>query len=358
MKLYEVVFDEKEDKGVYALSCVESPAMEDLWLTLKEHPQEIQFSAVSEEKRLLLGAALIPNKKIYRNMDGEEFYITFSEDTIERVAHSFIKNGYQNNSSVDHEVKLEGVSVVESWVVQDPDNDKSNAFGKKYEKGTWVAMMKVDNDEAYQAAKSGRLNGFSIDGLFSLKQVELNKNEMSEKKAFFDGLKDDFKNFFAELKGEKAEVKMGQLKLKDGKTKIEFEGDKPEVERPVFLILEDGEKERVPEGKHELEDGSFLYVDANGLVASEPQEEEKPEIKEEAVMEMFQNFKAEMKREFEEMKKSYEAQLKEAKEENEKLEAKLSKEPAEAKIVKTELKNFEPKTREERLALSILEAKN
>lgn len=358
MKLYEVVFNEEEDKGVYAVSLVESPAMEDTWLALKEHPKEIQFSAVDDEKKLLLGAVLIPNKKVYRNMDGNEFYITFNENTIERTAHNFFKNGYQNNSSENHEVKLEGVSFVESWIVQDPDTDKSKAFGKTYEKGTWVAMAKVDNEEAYKKAKEGKLNGFSIDGLFSLKEIMLKQDDMSDKaKSFIEELKEA-------IGLNKTEVKMGQLKLKDGKTKITFEGEKPEVEMPVFLVLEDGEKERVPEGKHELEDGSFLYVDANGLVSAEPKEEEQPKIEEEvkdAVMEMASQFKQEIasfKAQMAEMKADFEAQLKAEKEKNEALEAKLAKEPAEDKIVPVELKNFEPKTQQERFWLSIQQAKN
>lgn len=173
MKVYEAVFDELRLDGVYALSVVESPAMEDLWITLSEHPKEVNLTLANEEKRLLLGAALIPNKKIYRNIDGNEFYITFSEETIEKLAHSFFKKGYQNNSSLEHQVQLQGMSVVEGWTVKDPLNDKSNAFGKTYEKGTWVTMMKVDNDEVWQKVKEGEVKGFSIDALIGLKELNL-----------------------------------------------------------------------------------------------------------------------------------------------------------------------------------------
>jgi len=200
MKTYEVVFDEKNDKGVYALSCVENPAMEDTWLTLSEHPKEIQFSAINDEKRLLLGAALIPNKKVYRNIDGQEFNIVFTEDTIEACAHSFIKNGFQNQSTENHEVKLQGVSVVQSWIVEDPKLDKSKSFGKTYEKGTWVTMMKVDNDDAWGKAKKGELNGFSIDGLFSLKEMKLNSNKpKSIKEEVSEALKEFFLGDLEEL---------------------------------------------------------------------------------------------------------------------------------------------------------------
>ena len=356
MKVYDVVFDEKQDKGVYALSCVENPAMEDAWLALADHPKEIQFSAVNEEKKLLLGAALIPNKKIYRNIDGEEFYIKFSEETIEKAAHNFVKNGYVNNSSENHDIKLDGVSVVQSWIVENPEKDKSANYGKTYEKGTWVTMMKVDNEETWQKAKNGQLNGFSIDGLFSLKEVQLNKIEMTDKKGIIDAIKEGFASML-----KKEEIKMGQLKLKDGKTKIEFEGDKPELDMPVFLVLEDGEKARVPEGEHELESGEILFVDKNGLVAEAPKEEVEEPKEEElvaALQKMFDAFKVEFSGQLKEVEDKFSLKLKEQEDLNKVLEAKLEKEPAAPKIVKVELDKEVLDTKKGRLFNAVLNAQN
>jgi len=347
MKTYEVIFDKENNKGVYALSCVENPAMQDTWLTLAEHHQEIQFSAVDEEKRLLLGAALIPNKKVYRKDEkGNEFYIVFSEKTIEDCAHAFIKNGFQNNSSENHEIKMEGVSVVEAWTVQDPLKDKSAAYGKTYDKGTWVTMMKVDNDDTWEKAKTGKLNGFSIDGLFSLKEigVELKSNEMNTKD-IIDAIRDAFKP---------AEVKLGSLKLKDGKTKVVFDGDEPIMGQPVFFLSEDKkEKITVPQGKYETETGIFLNVDKNGLLAEEEVQEpeaEKVEEKElETALSAFLAELKEMKDEFNKDKEAFKVALAAEKKRNAELEAKLEEKPAAEKItLKTEL-IAEPKNTKERL---------
>lgn len=181
MNVYEVKYTGEKDKGVYALSVVSDPAMQDMWIALKEHPETIELAEVDSEKRLLLGAALIPDKKIRRiDENGNEFFITFKSETIENLAHDFIKNGMQKNSSLEHEVQLDGMSVVQSWIVDDPDNDKSKAYGKTYEKGTWVAMMKVENDEIWSKVKSGEIKGFSIDALIALEKIELNNNKMSK----------------------------------------------------------------------------------------------------------------------------------------------------------------------------------
>ena len=208
MKVYEAVFDEEKTEGVYALSVVERPAMEDFWIALNEHPKEINLTLANEEKRLLLGAALIPNKKVYRNIDGYEFFLTMSEETIEQLAHSFIKKGYQNNSSLEHEAKLSGMSVVETWIVKDKDKDKSNAYGKQYEQGTWVAMMKVEDDAVWEKVKKGEVKGFSIDAVLGLQEIKF-KNEVNmsdNTKSIADAIKDGFKSVLATFSNENKEA--------------------------------------------------------------------------------------------------------------------------------------------------------
>lgn len=194
MKIYEAVFDENAMEGVYALSVVENPAMEDMFIALSDEQKQnkIELATIDEDKRLLLGAALIPEKEIYRNIDGHEFFIKFSSETIEKLAHAFSKNQNNNNSSLEHEIALNGMSVVENWIVQDTEKDKSSNFGKSYPVGTWVTMMKVDNDDVWQKVKNGEIKGFSIDALLGLTEVKFNKLNNSEmtRTDFIDALKE------------------------------------------------------------------------------------------------------------------------------------------------------------------------
>jgi len=260
--VYEAVFKEGETQGVYALSVVENPAMEDLWIALSEQPQQIEFAKVDDEKRLLLGAALIPNKKIYRNIDGNEFYITFSEQTIEKLAHEFFKNQANNNSSLEHEVKLEGMSVVEGWIVEDPKNDKSNAYGKEYEKGTWVTMMKVDNNEVWEKVKSGDIKGFSIDAVLGLTKLNL-KSEIKMTNEVKDSIVNDVlngvKTFFSN-KDEKAEESV----VAEEVTLAEEEEVVEETKEEVYAT------------KEELTELKTMVEEIKAML--EPKEEEEEEI--------------------------------------------------------------------------------
>ena len=118
MRIVELVIDENDlESGIEAVSVVESPAIEENFIALKKH--ELELKEIDSEKRLLMGAALVPNKNIYRRSDKEEYYIYFSEDTVRKASELFLMRSNQNNATYEHEKKLNGMSVVESWIIED-----------------------------------------------------------------------------------------------------------------------------------------------------------------------------------------------------------------------------------------------
>lgn len=168
MEVFELFIDEDNlADGVEAISVVENPAIEEDFVALKSH--KTQLAELDKEKRLLMGPALIPNKKIYRRgIDDTEYYIFFSEDTVRKASEVFLTKGNQNNSTLEHEYNLKGLSVVESWIVEDEKKDKSTLYGLSVPKGTWMVSVKVYNDEVWnEYVKSGKVKGFSIEGYFS-----------------------------------------------------------------------------------------------------------------------------------------------------------------------------------------------
>ena len=116
-----------------------------------------------------MGPALIPNKKIYRRNElGDEYEIFFSEDTVRKASQLFLSRGNQNNSTLEHEYSLKGMSVVESWIVEDEKKDKSALYNLNMPKGTWMVSVKVNNEEVWEEfVKTGRVKGFSIEGYFT-----------------------------------------------------------------------------------------------------------------------------------------------------------------------------------------------
>ena len=175
--------DEQED-GVFAVSLVESPAIEENFIALSKH--KIDLKVADEERRIVVGFALVPEKEIYRkmNINGEdkEFNIFFSKETVAQTQEVYMKQLNLNNVTAEHEKPVTDCCVIESWIVEDKDNDKSNIYNLNANGGEWVIMMKIDNDEEWADIKEGKKLGFSIEGAFqgfeNLQSKQLTDNEI------------------------------------------------------------------------------------------------------------------------------------------------------------------------------------
>jgi len=178
--IIELFIDEENDfSGIEAISIVEYPAIEEDFIALKE--QTIQLAEVDAEKRILMGAALVPDKKIFRKSGDKEYFIYFSKDTVRKASELFLSKGKQNNSTLEHDVELKGLSVVESWIIEDEEKDKSAKYGFNLPVGTWMVSVKVNNDQIWEEfVKEGKVKGFSIEGFFTDKLDERPRESVKE----------------------------------------------------------------------------------------------------------------------------------------------------------------------------------
>ena len=164
-KIVELIIDDNDEmSGVNAISVVENPAIEELFIALND---QTLLKAVDKKRGVLVGPALIPNKKIFRvnPKTKEEFYIFFSEETVRKASEKFFMEANQSNATLEHKKNLKGMTVVESWIIEGK-NDKSKDYGMNLPVGTWMVSMKV-TDEIYKKAESQEIKGFSIEGFFA-----------------------------------------------------------------------------------------------------------------------------------------------------------------------------------------------
>jgi len=183
MKVIELILDDTmELNGIDAISIVESPATEEKFIALKEQQREMHFAEVSKEKKIIMGALLIPDKQIYRNDEDGEYMIFFSKDTIRKCMEMFFKNGNQSNATFEHMERISGLTMVESWIVEDTEMDKSKLYNLNVPVGTWMGSIKVDNEMIWnEFIKTGVVKGFSIEGYFADKiQTPLSKTNALE----------------------------------------------------------------------------------------------------------------------------------------------------------------------------------
>jgi|TARA_R110000822_G_scaffold7204_3_gene29680 hypothetical protein len=181
MKIIELILDEdnlEEDNGISAISIVESGAIQEDFIALKN--EEVKFAEQDKEKRLLMGAALVPNRPIYRKNEEDEYYIFFSKETVRKASELFFIKGNQSNTTLEHQSPLEGLTVVESWIVEG-EQDKSRHYGLNVPEGTWMVSMKVNSDDVWNNyIRTKKVRGFSIEAYFSDKMARPKDKTLKE----------------------------------------------------------------------------------------------------------------------------------------------------------------------------------
>lgn len=239
-KIYKVGIDSE----TYAISLVESPAIEETLVALEEQ-KPIKVQLADEEKYMVYSAVLVPDKPIFRrNEDGDEFYIEFTKESIEKMAQEYLMNYRQNEITLDHATMANDITLVESWIKTDMYKDKSVAIGLSEDLpiGTWIAGLKVNQIDAWNRIKNGELRGFSVESMISLEEFskqEKNTNNMNieTNDMFWDKLKNILKDTFSK-KVEEPTVE--ELAANSGFTNVE------EYEKEVEAVKEELEEQNAP----------------------------------------------------------------------------------------------------------------
>jgi len=182
IECYELILKDEED-GTFALSFVENPAIQQDFIYFGEGKDIMQFASVDNDKRLVVGAILIPDTKIIRaKEDGSPYYVQFSKDTVAQIAQKYIKDNNANNITLEHNKPVKGISLVESWVAQSMQYDKARVYGLPVKLGGWYGVFAVNNEDIWQNyVKTGKVKGISLEGLFS---HELIKASMIDESIF------------------------------------------------------------------------------------------------------------------------------------------------------------------------------
>jgi hypothetical protein len=276
METYVVKFNPNKNKGVYAISLVNDPAIEEYFVQMSKE-YEVKLAEIDKDKRLFMTPVLIPNQKILRlDSNGNAFNIVFEAETIRLAQQNFQKQGFQNESTLEHDInlKLDGVSFVESWIKDDEVHDKSVMKGFNQPIGTWFTIFRVDDDEVMAKIEAGEIKGVSIDGAFELEENVNLKTDMT-----IETILTAIKEGFASL--NQTQVKLGKQMTIDDQTMF-FEGDALAVDTMVFANEE--MTEAFADGTYEIE--GFTVVIAEGKISELTEKVEEEMAKEEEKVEM------------------------------------------------------------------------
>lgn len=215
-KIYDI---DSNESLVYAVSLVESPAVETNFIYLNKEENKQYVNLETDEKRMVYGCALRADYPIYRRYENEEFYITFSAKAIEKLSQKFLKKGFQANMTKDHLSDIQGVTITESWIKVDAEKDKSLALGlDDIAVGSWFIGCKVDSDEIWRDIKEGRWGGFSIEAEVLLNEIKLEKQDtqmtnLENNETFWTKMKEVIGSFFTKQEETEAPVEEQTIEM-------------------------------------------------------------------------------------------------------------------------------------------------
>ena len=166
LPLYELMFDDNDSTlGCSKISLVESPAVEEFFLKFSKDEQEKEhksFYFKDDSKHIVTGIAMRADYPIYRNQDGQEFYVQFSKDTIDKMMQKFMKEQRQFDISLDHNKDVRDCYLIESFIINKERGICPNEFSD-VEDGSWIISVKIENQDVWNKICSGEVKGFSIE---------------------------------------------------------------------------------------------------------------------------------------------------------------------------------------------------
>lgn len=237
IKKYKVGIDSETE----AISMVTEPAIESDFVFLSKDKAIVKEAFSNDEKHMVYGAVLRPDFPIYRNDGENEYYLEFTSESIERMARDYMMNYRQGNVTIQHEEYANEVFMVESWIKQDMDKDKSVSVGldKSLPIGTWFCGFYVNNNDVWERIKSGELKGFSVEAMIDLEDFAKVKKEdaFEMNESFWDKLK-SIVNEALGKKEEKMEVNEPQV-TEPQPTVQEPKVDEPQVTEPQQTVVEE-----------------------------------------------------------------------------------------------------------------------
>ena len=166
LPLYELMFDDNDSNlGCSKISLVEEPAVEEFFLKFSKDEQEKEhksFYFKDDSKRIITGIAMRADYPIYRNQDGQEFYVQFSKDTIDKMMQKFMKEQRLFDISLDHNKDVRDCYLIESFIINKERGICPNEFSD-VEDGSWIISVKIENQDVWNKICSGEVKGFSIE---------------------------------------------------------------------------------------------------------------------------------------------------------------------------------------------------
>ena len=235
LPIYNAEIKDERD-GIIAISFVEEPAVESNFMLFGK---QIPLFFANEEKKNILGVIMRADFPIYRrDEDGNEFYVTYSADTIAKMAQKYFVSGAVNTTSINHNGEvLDGVNLVQ-WYIKDTNKGIAPNGFDDVKDGSLFAEFHIENENLWTACKDGTFKGFSLEGYFTTEKTNLKSDKMENK-----------------IMQKVRELLVKLAKVTTDKGELSYEGD-----LEVGTEVVDANGVAVSDGEYTLEDGKIIVI--------------------------------------------------------------------------------------------------
>lgn len=271
LPVFDCLIDENltDESGIYAISFVDAPANEIDFVALSAQAPKKEYLCRDSKKQILTGVVLRPDQLIFRSDKRlGEYYIRFQANEIEKIARKMMKTGIAlQHTTHQHENRLDGNYLVELWIVENPELDKSRALGfEPMPKGTLMCSYKIEDKKYWDSqVMTGNVRGFSLEGFFFQQSVNSNINSKNNQTMNKIGntKKNSLLSKLTQFLLDVVSVQKTDI-TQSGTAYVVFtltDGKEVRVDADGFATLAG---EQLPSGEHTLSDGNVLVVDDQG----------------------------------------------------------------------------------------------
>ena len=268
---------ESEDCTITTISLVDEPAME-LQMQMFDKKETVKFSLQDEVKHNIVSCIVRTDFPILRlTPEGNPYYIVFNRETSEILCQRLMRDGFQQNISLDHNGKLiEGIQLQEVFIKDSARGISPIGFEEAAE-GSLFGVYHITDEQLWKDCIEGRFGGVSLESYIDLQKF----NKIDNKKT---------KNIMSKIKDALKRLLMEFNTLSTDKAELYWEEDTElMVGYKVFVEDESGNKVPAMDGEY-ISDENKIKV-AGGVVTEIEKKEvddmpaEVPAEKKEDVME-------------------------------------------------------------------------
>jgi hypothetical protein len=252
LPVYQIIVEDGDDTGISLISLVEDPAI--VMKGMAFNNKEVMSFKEVGDKQIIIGPALIPDMKIYREDEKYgQYYVTFTKETIAKMVEKFNKYGSNRKINIDHSNQMVDAFIIQDWVTEDAVYDKSRKYGIEVPVGTYMIMVKIEDTKFWlEEVKGNEKFGFSIEGLLGQQLVSLSKQ------ATIDDLdEEDLFQIFSELFiADSSNVDRVKYFEEDKRLVVKFNDGSYytyfDIDEKVFFSIIEGDATCKTEGENEF----------------------------------------------------------------------------------------------------------